>query len=417
VSSALADLEIGRFAVEEVVEGTKTGWESGALRLSLPELAGGAGEPALAEVTVEVVRPGDPVRVANVLDCVVPTVKPDEPEHTFPGALGRMAIAGRGRSHRLDGVRVLLTCDWEAAGYAGPDEFPPSFIDMGGPAADRTRYATTTNVVVSCTPAPGHEVADADRAVRRAGLRVARELARTTIGATPDRVTALTRPGRETTRSPALCAILQIASEGPLVDTYWYGQPTAGLVPTLVDPLGVLDGALTNGTYDWPSVRNATAAYQDAPLLDELLAGDGDRFRFAGVILALGYLNTAEDKQRSALQSASLAKLIGAEAAICTTFSSGNSHTDTMLTVRALEREGIRTCAIVAETNGGLTDHVQEADCLVSVGNEDELLEPWTPERVIGGDRDAMAGKAVLLSAYLGATGETGESDLTAVAS
>ncbi len=51
-----------------------------------------------------------------------------------------------------------------------------------------------------------------------------------------------------------------------------------------------------------------------------------------------------------------------------------------MLTVQACERRGIRTVAIVCETNGGLTDHVPEADCLVSTGNEDELVDAWTPD-------------------------------------
>ena len=417
MSSAPTDFEIGWFAVNEIVEATKTGWDAGSLALSLPELAGGAGQPALAEVTVDIVRPGDPVRVANVLDAVLPTVKADDPVSTFPGALGRLATAGRGRTHRLEGVNVLVACDWEAAGYTRDDEFPPSFVDMSGPGADRTRYGQTANVVLTCTPAPAGELRDADRAVRRAALGAARDTAAATLGASPDRIETIRFP-REIDRSlPSICAVLQIASEGPLLDTYLYGSPTPGLVPTLVDPLAALDGALTNGAYDWPSVRNATAAYQSSPLIAELLAGDGERFRFAGLILALGYLDTAEDKRRSALQTARLARLIGADAAICTTFSSGNSHTDTMLIVRELEREGIRTCAILAETNGGLTDHVPEADCIVSVGNEDELLEPWTPARVIGGERNAMVGRRVPLSAYLGATGETGELDLAAVAS
>src|SRR5262245_30966315 len=416
VSSALAELEIARFAVEEVVEGTKTGWDQNRLELSIPELAGGAADPALAEVTVDIVRPGDPVRIANVLDAVVPSVKAEDPSATFPGALGKLAIAGRGTTDRVDGVHVLVTCDWEGASLVARGEFPPSFIDMDGPAVERTRYGGTTNVVVSCTPTPGVGVREADRAVRRAGLRVARDLAAATIGAEPDRVDRLS-VGTAAGSLPAVCSVLQIASEGPLLDTYLYGAPTSDLVPTLVDPLSVVDGVLTNGTYDWPSVRNATAADQASALIDELIAGHGERFRFVGTILALGYLNTAEDKQRSALQTGSLATLLGADAAICTTFSSGNSHTDTMLTVRALEREGIRTCAIVAETNGGLTDHVPEADCLVSAGNEDELLEAWTPSRVLGGDRDAMIGHQVPLRAYLGANGETGESDLTAVAS
>ena len=69
----LADLEIATFAVDEVVEGTQTGWSDGRLTLALPQLAVGAGsQPALAEATVEVVRPGDFVRISNGLDVVLP---------------------------------------------------------------------------------------------------------------------------------------------------------------------------------------------------------------------------------------------------------------------------------------------------------------------------------------------------------
>jgi glycine reductase complex component B subunit alpha and beta len=415
VSSAPADLEIARFAVGEVVGGTQTGRDAGTLQLSLPELAVGAGEPALAEATVDIVRPGEPIRIANVIDAVVPAVKADDPGATFPGALGPLAPAGRGRTHVLDGVRVIVSCDWSVTGNAEASEFPPSFVDMAGPSAERAPYASTTNVVVTCRPSPDATLVEADRAVRRAGLKVARELAAATIGAEPDDVERLNVGPSSAPDVPAVCAVLQVASEGPLVDTFLYGAPLGGLVPTLLDPLEVLDGALLNGTYDWPSVRNATASYQEGRLIRELLAADGNRLRFAGLILALGYLDTADDKQRSALQSARLARLIGADAAICTTFSSGNSHTDTMLTISALERTGIRTCAILAETNGGLTDHVPEADCIVSTGNEDELLEPWTPERVIGASDDAMSGERVPLSSYLGANDETGAFDLTAV--
>ena len=419
MSSAPADLEIARFAVGEVVGGTQTGRDAGTLHLSLPELAVSAAEPALAEATVDIVRPGEPVRIANVIDAVVPAVKADDPGATFPGALGPLEPAGRGRTNVLDGVRVIVSCDWSVTGNAEAVEFPPSFVDMAGPSVECAPYAKTTNVVVTCRPSPDATIVEADRAVRRAGLTVARELAGTTIGAEPemepDDVERLNAGPSSARDLPAVCAVLQVASEGPLVDTFLYGAPLGGLVPTLLDPLEVLDGALVNGTYDWPSVRNATATYQESRLIRELLASDGQRLRFAGLIVALGYLNTAEDKQRSALQTARLARLIGADAAICTTFSSGNSHTDTMLTVRALERTGIRTCAILAETNGGLTDHVSEADCIVSTGNEDELLEPWTPERVIGAGDDAMAGERVLLSSYLGANDETGAFDLTAV--
>jgi glycine reductase complex component B subunit alpha and beta len=416
VSSAPADLEIARFAVGEIVEGTKTGWDAGTLRVSLPELAVGGPERALAEATVDIVRPGDPVRIANVLDAVIPWADAGDPPATFPGALGPLTTAGRGRRSALDDVGVIVACDWGAAGYVGPDEFPPSYIDMAGPAAQRTSWGRTTNVVISCVPAAGVPVVEADRAVRRTGLRLARDLAALTVGHDPDRMDPLRtiRPC-ESDDLPAVCVVLQVASEGPLLDTYLYGAPMGGLTPTLLDPLELIDGALINGTYDWAAVRNSTAAYQMGTLVRELLSAHGERLRFAGLIVALGYLDTADDKQRSAIESARLARMLGSEAAICTTFSSGNSHTDTMLTVRALEQLGIRTCALVAETNGGLTDHVPEADCLVSTGNEDELLEPWTPDRVICGGALAADGKPMPLWAYLGATGQTGDLDTTAV--
>ena len=135
MESTLADLEIATFAVDEVVEGTQTGWSDGRLTLALPQLAVGAGsQPALAEATVEVVRPGDPVRISNVLDVVLSTAR-----------------LGRDRLHRLDGVAVLTVCDWAGAGYAEADELPDSLVDMAGPAADRSPWGSTTNVVADPT--------------------------------------------------------------------------------------------------------------------------------------------------------------------------------------------------------------------------------------------------------------------------
>ena len=412
----LPPFELATYVADDVVLGDANAWEDGRLHLSLGSFAGAVADPALASVQIEVVRPGDPVRVANVLDAVLPDVKADEPEQTFPGALGRLALAGRGRTSRIEDVGVLSVCDWLAAGYTQPEEFPDSLVDMAGPGAELTRWARMVNVVVRCEPAPGAPLADVDRAVRRASLRVARELAVTTIGVEASRVETIEQPRADVDPDlPAICAILQVASEGPLTDTFLYGRAVGGIDPIEIEPLEVMDGALTNGAYDWAAVRNLTASYQDSSLIRTLLAGHGERLRFAGLILALGYLDTAFEKQRSAMSSARLAESMGADGAICTTFSSGNSHTDTMLTVKACESLGIRTTAIISETNGGLTDHVAEADSIVSVGNEDELVDPWSPERVVGAAAAVRSGEPVPTWAYLGACVETGDMSLTAV--
>jgi sarcosine reductase len=410
-------LELASFEVAEVVEGPTASWSDASLTLCLRDLSEAAKEglPALADLAVRVVRPGDCVRVAHVLDAIVPDVKASDPEVTFPGVLGRLALAGRGRTNRLTGVGVLSVCDWAASGLATPEAFPDAFVDMAGPGRSMTAWGDRSELVVTCAPQPGAPVVDVDRSVRIAALRVARDVARVTVGRPPSAVDSFGLAERVDTDLPALAVILQVASEGPLLDTFLYGGAVGGIVPTVLDHCEVLDGALTSGAYDWAAVRNVTACYQESALIRSLVAGHGESLRFAGVILALGYLDTPFEKQRSAMLSARLARKLGADGVICTTFSSGNSHTDTMLTVQACEALGIGTVAIIAEANGGLTDHVPEADSVISTGNHDELIEPWVPDEVIGASDSAMAGQPVPVWAYLGACTQTGDMALTAV--
>jgi hypothetical protein len=86
-----------------------------------------------------------------------------------------------------------------------------------------------------------------------------------------------------------------------------------------------------------------------------------------------------------------------------------------MLTVRACADRGIGAVAIIAEQEGGLTDHVPEADSIISTGNTDDFVRAWSPERVTGRASEAMIGQPVPLHAYLGACGQTGDMALTAV--
>jgi glycine reductase complex component B subunit alpha and beta len=415
LSSTLADLEIATFAVDEIVEGTQTGRDAHTLLVARSQLAVGAGEPALAEATVEVVRPGDPVRLSNVLDAVLPDVRVDDPSATFPGVIGRADAPMVGRVHRLLGVAVLAVCDWGSAGYDEAVELPDSLVDMAGPGADRSPWGSTVNVVVRCVANPDAPVGEADAAVRRVAMGVARDLAAITRGEEPDDLETIGATSAPTTADlPAVVLILQVASEGPLVDTFLRGTHLRDFRPYELDPRELVGGALTNGAYDWAAVRNVTAGYQGPALLRELRAAHGERLRFAGVVLTPGYLDGADQKRRAAEGAADRARQMGADAVVCTTFSSGNSHTDTMLTVQACEARDIGCVALVAETNGGLTDHVPEADCLVSTGNEDELVGPWSPDRVVGGWERAHVGAPVPTVLYLGACSQMGDARWTA---
>jgi len=183
---SLKPLIISTFDGDRMASAPVTRWSDH--RLSLESLTGMAKDarhvsPALADVSLRLVRPGDSVRIANVLDAIIPDIKAASPGGTFPGVLGPLAPAGAGRTNRLGGVAVLSVCDWLAAGYSAPDEFPDSLVDMAGPGQPVTLWGDRIVLVVVCTPKPGAAIGDVDRSVRRAALQVARSAASATLAA------------------------------------------------------------------------------------------------------------------------------------------------------------------------------------------------------------------------------------------
>ncbi len=374
--------------------------------------------PELEGVQIEVVRGGDPVRLTHVLDAVEPRVRPDG-RPTFPMG-GR---AGLGRTNRLDGVVVLSCLDFPAEERTLHEQ--ESVVDLAGPGAALTPYASGTSVVLTFGRRDGLGNEELEAWARRTTLSVAEELARPTLEAEPAEVERF-ELGPADESLPAVAALVQLSDLGPLYYQYLYGVPvgSAGL-PRAVDPAEVLDGAVTSGEYHWAALRNPTIVFQRSALVRGLYREHGTRVRFAGVILMRGYEQTAEDKQRAATSAAEAAVGLGAQGAIVTTDAGGNSHTDVMLTVRACEEVGVRTTAIVAEmadpesTSSGLTDWVPEADSIVSAGNAEQLVPAWEPARVLGGDTlldGALAGAAgpIPVRNYLGATNQTGQHALTA---
>jgi glycine reductase complex component B subunit alpha and beta len=375
-------------------------------------------DPRLAGVNVSVVRPETSVRLTHVLDAVEPRVKADDPESTFPGALGTLVPAGSGRTNRVGGCAVVACADFPAE--ERPLHEQESIIDMAGPGASYSRLSATTNVVLEFEPAPDVGNEDFESAVRETKLRVARDIAAQTSGREATEVESFEYElGGSPNGLPSVAILLQLSSLGPLYEIYLYGSTLDGLQPTPLNPLEVLDGALTCGEYHWASLRNTTYSFQNSALIRELLTAEGERLRLAGLVACRGYNQSAKDKERAAMLAAKLARELAAEGAIVTTDAGGNSHTDTMLTVRACERAGVRTVALVAEM-GGLTDWVPEADSVVSTGNAEELVPEWRPETVLGGDvlldgRPAADCGPVPVRNYLGATCQMGDMDLRAV--
>ena len=324
----------------------------------------GPENPALAEATVEVVRPGDSVRISNVLD-VVPAYRragTTRASTGWPASPSSACATGSAPATTVPTSFPTRSSTWPAPEPTAAPGARPRTSSSG--ACPRRGPPSPMPTGPCGAPPPRSRVT----------------LAEATAGATPDDVRVIGPMPPADVALPAVAAILQVASEGPLVDTFLDGAPLGVFEPRILDERVVYGGRLTNGAYDWPAVRNVTAVYQDLALLR--VPPRGAR-RAAAVrrtdprarlprrrrTEAAGRRCVAPRSPPSSAPTARSARRSRA----------GNSHTDTMLTVQACERLGIRTVALVCETNGGLTDHVPEADASSASGTRTSSSRPGRP--------------------------------------
>jgi glycine reductase len=171
----------------------------------------------------------------------------------------------------------------------------------------------------------------------------------------------------------------------------WYGSSITDWMPLWVHPNEILDGALLSGTAGKDAVRPTSWEHVNNPVIERLYAAHGRDLEFAGVILHRTRFEVFEEKQLSANQAAKLAKLMGAQGAIVTWIGAGNAFIEAMLTVQALEREGIKAVFMTYEHGGKegleapLMFTVPEADAIVSVGSLDRPITLPPVDRVVGG--------------------------------
>lgn len=415
-------LTIQTWDVHSVRPATVTRLQDGILEINVAELKALA-VPPLTAIEVHIVSPGDGVRITHLLDAVVPATKVDDPEATFPGITASAVRAGDGVTNRLAGVNVLSVANFEALTAAAEVSIEgDSLIDMSGPGAEACPYSATENVVLMFRLEADADPVEADRAIRTATLAVAKRLAESSLGAgDPDHVDDVDL-SPNAADLPSIAMILQVASEGPCNDSLLYGQPMVRAPARAIDPAEILDGAVVSGAYDYAGLRNVTATYQDNALIRALVTEHGSTLNFSGVVLSLAFLTDPDDKRAWAEDAAMLVDEMGADGVVITAFQSGNSQTDVMLTIQACEARGIRTVAILTETDTGLVDTVPQADALVSSGNEDELVTAWVPLALIGpgvfeDGTPADQIRSLPILAYLGAIEQTGGSLLRAEAS
>jgi sarcosine reductase len=382
-------LELASHPVTDVAFGDALRLDGSHLVVGSDQLKEAIAHPAIADVSLDIVRPGESARITQICDVVEPRIKVNGGGDVFPGLLGPVEAVGQGRTNRLANVAVMITGEVPWLGAGGLFVPRDNFLDTGGPGAELTPHSRTVNVIVRLTFADGFTHEDYQQAVVLAGARASRLLATATLDREPTDV-VVRDIDTEAAGLPRVVYAYQVQSQGVFMRTYLYGRILDELLPTLIHPNELADGAVVAGGLGGSSLKLTTWLHQNNPLVDGLFARHRTEWNFAGLILHRGHYYQYEDKQRVALQVARLAQLLHADGVVFTLGGGGNNITEVMLAIQACEQRNIKTVLLAWEHAGPqgadypLPFAVPEASAIISTGSMDESVSLPAMSRVVG---------------------------------
>jgi sarcosine reductase len=169
-------LEIENIDIKDIQASSKTHIKDGILFINLMELEELIMmDPRIQSVEINIVYPGDNVRILNLMDVVQPRCKIDRQNADFPGIIGEMQTAGQGRTRSLRNVAVLVSnpCSKRKEN---------ALLDMAGPISEMSPYGKMINISIAPYIAADVKERDFENAVKEAGLKTAVYLARSAEG-------------------------------------------------------------------------------------------------------------------------------------------------------------------------------------------------------------------------------------------
>lgn len=423
-------LEIGNVLIKDVQFGQETKVENGVLYVNKEDIINLCKEDEHIEsVDVEIARPGESVRITPVKDVVEPRVKVEGPGGVFPGILSKVDVVGSGKTNVLKGCAVMTT-----GKIVG---FQEGIVDMTGPGAQYTPFSKTNNIVVIAEPIDGLKQHEHEKALRYCGFKTAAYLAEAARNLTPDETevyeTLPLMEGAEKFKGlPRVAYVQMLQSQGLLHDTYVYGVDAKQIVPTILYPTEVFDGAIISGNCVSSCDKNPSYVHMNNPVVKELYKEHGKTINFVGMIITNENVYLA-DKERSSNWTAKLTRYLDLDGAVVSQEGFGNPDTDLIMNCKKIEGQGVKTVIITDEYAGrdgasqSLADADKAADAVVTGGNANQVIELPKMDKVIGHPEfiDTIAGGfdgslkedgsvTVEIQAITGATSEVGFGYLTA---
>ncbi len=386
-------LDLGIIPINDMKFADKTAVNGTCLEVNKAELEALIKEdPLVTGVEFDIAKPGEKTRIIPVKDVLEPRCKVEGSGVCFPGFFtGEEATVGAGKTHVLRGAAVVTT-----GTVVG---FQEGIIDMSGPGAEYTPFSQTVNLVVNCHIQDDVARDVKEKALRLMGLKTARYLGEAGKNVKPAEVESYEtlNPIEQAAKYPNLPKVgyvYMLQSQGLLHDTYFYGVDVKQIVPTIMYPTEVMDGAITSGNCVSACDKNPTYVHQNSPIIHELYKRHGKDINFMGVVISNENVTLA-DKERSSYLSAKLAQQLGCEAVIVSEEGFGNPDADLIMNCRKIEELGIKTVLSTDEYAGqdgasqSLADSHPSADAVVSNGNANQVIKLPPMDKIIGDVKQA----------------------------
>jgi len=423
-------LELGKIYIKDIQFASESKIENNVLYVNKDELRKAIwDDEAIVSVEFDIAKPGESVRITPVKDVIEPRVKVEGRGGIFPGVLSKVDTVGEGKTIALKGMAVVTT-----GKIVG---FQEGIIDMTGPGAEYTPFSKLNNLVIIAEPAEGIKQHEHEKAVRFIGFKAAKYLGELARNLQPEETKvyetkSLLEQIAEYPNLPKVGYVYMLQTQGLLHDTYVYGVDAKQIVPTILYPTEIMDGAIVSGNCVSACDKNPTYVHLNNGVIEELYEKHGKEINFLGVIITNENVYLA-DKERSSNWTAKFTKYLGLDAAIVSQEGFGNPDTDLIMNCKKIETEGVKTVIVTDEYAGqngasqSLADADPKADAVVTGGNANQLITLPKLDKVIGhidvvnviagGNHDSLKENGTIeveIQAITGATNETGFGYLTA---
>ena len=423
-------LELGKIFIKDIQFASESKIENNVLYVNQDELRKAIwDDEAIVSVEFDIAKPGQSVRITPVKDVIEPRVKVEGRGGIFPGVLSKVDTVGEGKTIALKGMAVVTT-----GKIVG---FQEGIVDMTGPGAEYTPFSKLNNLVIIAEPAEGIKQHEHEKAVRYIGFKAAKYLGELARNLQPEETKVYeTKPLLEQIAQypdlPKVGYVYMLQTQGLLHDTYVYGVDAKQIVPTILYPTEIMDGAIVSGNCVSACDKNPTYVHLNNGVIEELYEKHGKEINFLGVIITNENVYLA-DKERSSNWTAKFTKYLGLDAAIVSQEGFGNPDTDLIMNCKKIETEGVKTVIVTDEYAGqngasqSLADADPKANAVVTGGNANQLIVLPKLDKIIGhidvvnviagGNHDSLKEDGTIeveIQAITGATNETGFGYLTA---